>query len=362
MMITGQVEAPHTSVRQQDNSSEAFFTAVQAAFQNAERATGHTPERFYNIGGYTVRLRFAGSALVPRIIPALEHLATEPGPTPNLTIYLWDSSSTTTSMPSPPWNTEDYVTRGEIRGYSNGHIQTAFHIGPNILSLLNTKLNLGIFWIRDAAQVPYYESGAPLRTILHWWLNAHKRQLVHAAAVGTTNGGVLLAGKGGSGKSTTALNCINSELAYASDDYCLIAVAPQPYVYSLYNSAKVNADNTHRIPHLISAISNAESLGEEKALLFLNEHYPEKVLSGFPLRAVLLPRVTGKPQTKLTLASPMAGLRALAPSTIFQLSGAGERAFRMMSQLVKQVPCYNLELGTDIANIPEAIVRLLSKE
>jgi hypothetical protein len=185
---------------------------------------------------------------------------------------------------------------------------------------------------------------------------------VHAAAVGTPNGGVLLAGKGGSGKSTTALNCINSELGYASDDYCLVAVDPQPYVYSLYNSAKVNADNTHRIPHLISAISNANRLDREKALLFLNEHYPDKIVTGFPLRAILLPRITGRSQTTLTPVSSIGGLRALAPSTIFQLSGAGGRAFQIMSRLVKQVPCYNLELGTDIAMIPGVIFDFLSKE
>jgi hypothetical protein len=60
-------------------------------------------------------------------------------------------------------------------------------------------------------------------------------------------------------------------------------------------------------------------------------------------------------------ASPAAGLAALAPSTIFQLPGAGKEAFQAMGQLVRQVPCYQLNLGTDIGEIPEVILELLAE-
>jgi hypothetical protein len=46
-----------------------------------------------------------------------------------------------------------------------------------------------------------------------------------------------VAGKGGSGKSTTALACLDSPLVYASDHYCSLTNEPAPYVYSLYDSA-----------------------------------------------------------------------------------------------------------------------------
>ena len=36
-------------------------------------------------------------------------------------------------------------------------------------------------------------------------------QYVHAGAVGNKNGGILLVGKGGSGKSSTALACLKSD-------------------------------------------------------------------------------------------------------------------------------------------------------
>jgi hypothetical protein len=173
-------------------------------------------------------------------------------------------------------------TRKEIKHYNSDRIRTSFHIGPNILSLLDTKQNLGVYWLEDVCQIPYWEHGSPLQTILNWWTSNHHRQYVHAGAVGTSTGGVLLAGKGGSGKSTKALSCINSELTYASDDYCLVASEPTPYVYSLYNTAKLKgAADLQRFPHLAPLISNAERLNEEKAIIFCRNITQKKLYRAF---------------------------------------------------------------------------------
>ncbi|OAD23228.1 hypothetical protein THIOM_000941 [Candidatus Thiomargarita nelsonii] len=37
-------------------------------------------------------------------------------------------------------------------------------------------------------------------------------------------------------------------------------------------------------------------------------------------------------------------------------------ALQTMSKLVRQVPCYTLELGSDLSKIPNVILRLLSKD
>ena len=342
-------------------SPVAFFETVYRAFQQAEEVVGDPIDRFYAIGACTIRLRFAGSALIPFITPAFEHLAVQPVPAPALTICLWDSVSTRTKMPPPPWSSDAYIARGEVCGYSDEHIQTVFNLGSGILNMFDATRNVALFWIRDAKSVPYYETGHPMREILHWFMRNHERQFVHAAAVGTSKGGVLLAGKGGSGKSTTALACLSSDLMYAGDDYVLLGGKPAPYVYSLYNSAKLDADFIQKLPHLVPKVSNFDRLNTEKALIFLRDHYPDKVTTGFPIRAILVPRITGLPETRLTKSSPAAGLRALAPSTIFQLPGARNDDFQNLIGIVKQVPSYDLELGTDLDRIPSVISDLLSE-
>jgi hypothetical protein len=361
-MVIAPINQPKLLIRGEDTEPAAFFETVYQAFQQAAQVVGGSLDRFYSIDGHTIRLRFAGPALVPRITPALEHLATGPRSTPAFTVCLWDSASTGTNIPRPPWSGYVYTPRGDVCGYTNDRVYTAYHVGADVLNLLDTSRDLAIYCTRDARRLPSYETGAPLRTILHWWLRPYGRQFVHGGAVGTANGGVLLAGKGGSGKSTTALACLHSELVYVSDDYCLLAIDPVPYAYSIYSSAKLSPENIYRVPYLRSAISNADRLDTQKALFFLQQHYPEKLVTGFPIRAILLPQITGRLETTLTPASSMASLSALLLSTMRQLPGADKATLGIIEQFIEQVPSYHLELGTDLTQIPEVILGLLSED
>ncbi|MBN2083948.1 MAG: hypothetical protein JW748_01900 [Anaerolineales bacterium] len=220
----------------------AFFESVQEAFRAAEKNAGGAESRDYTIGGYAIRVKFAGDALAPLLTPALEHLAAPAHPEKaDLTVCVWDSGSTDTPMPKRPWGSEDCIARGDIRGFKNERIDLALSADVGAVSLLDARENLGVFWIRSAADVPTYERGAPLRSILHWWMRRHGRLLIHAGAVACRDQGALLVGKGGSGKSTSALVSMLKGWRYLSDDYCLLAAEGTPCVHSLYNSAKLTA-------------------------------------------------------------------------------------------------------------------------
>lgn len=361
------------TTRQADVTPEGFFDSVLQTFQRATQGKGNVIERFYRIHDRTICLQFAGESLIKPLTPALAHLATVPTGNPNLTICLWDDHSTQTTLPPPPWTRHHlqaaaqdtrtmYTPRGDIRGFKSDHIYTAFHMGADVLTMLDTSRNIGMYWTRNATHLPSYESRSPIRTVLHLWLRQFGIQYVHAGAVGTAEGGVLLAGKSGSGKSTTAITCLNSNLVYASDDYCLITSKPSPYAFCLYNSAKVNGDNLHRASHLIPAFKSTDPSEHEKATYFLHEQCPDKLVSGFPVRAVLLPRVTGETNTRLRPATAHEALPALALSTMAQLAEAGPITMQILQEFVSQIPCYHLELGTDLSQIPKVITALLHKE
>jgi hypothetical protein len=338
----------------------AFYHSCLQTFQRAAQALGGSVDRFYTIAGYTIRLRFAGPALVPSLTPALEHLSTSSTSAAALTVCLWDSASTGVSMPPPPWSEADYLPRGEVRGYTNEQIQTRFDLGSGILNVLNSGQNVALWWINDATQTPYYVSASPLRAILHAWMRRHGRQIVHGASVGMPEGGVLVVGKGGSGKSTLALACLSSQLLYLGDDNVLLSEEPVPFVHSVYNSAKLARDHLHRLPQLWPALRHSGRFYAEKALMFLHEHYPDKTCTGFPVRAILVPKITGLAASTLSPASPATALKAIAPSTIFQLSGAGATEFQTIVRIIRKVPCYRVGLGTDLGQVPALIAGLLS--
>lgn len=356
-----QLDAAVRESRTRD-SPQVFFARVREAFDRAVERAGEIVEDNYVIAGCTVRLRFAGPTLVPAIRPALAHHAVAVHPVAAaLTVYLWDSASTGVFPPPPPWGQEDYIDRGAIRGYNTDHIRTAYFLGPGVLSLLDLESNQALYWLRDARQHPVYMTGSPLLTLLHWWMEKHDRQIVHAGAVGLPEGGVLLIGKGGSGKSTTTLACLHSPLSYLADDYVILNRESPYVVYSLYNSGKLNAASQGLLPDVAALAAGASLDFMGKSLFFVHEHMPDKLIREFPLAAFLLPQVKGGVRTRLRPVSGQVVRQALVPSTIHQLTGAGAEAIKALEELANSAPGFALELGTDMEGIPAAILRLLER-
>jgi hypothetical protein len=343
------------------NAAGALPPVCASSFSDACRRAGGIRTCSYTIAGYHIRLCFAGPALVPKLTLALDHLAPPTSPTPDLTIHIWDSMSTGSTPPPLPTDVPGSGALNRRLLYEAPPVRAVFKPGRQTLSVLDDACGQAWFWCVDAAEVPYWERGTPLLLILHWWLSAHNRQLVHAGAVGTEQGGVLVVGRGGSGKSTTALTSLLAGLDYASDDFVLVSANPAPMVHSLYNSGRLEPHHIRRFPELLPMITNADELDTEKALIFVKQFAPSRASRGFPLHAILLPTVTGRADTRIVKASAGATLAALAPSTIFQLPGAGAPALSAMAGLARRVPGYVLELGTDLSGIAP-VIRILLQE
>lgn len=322
---------------------------------------GAIDEYGYRVGGLAARLRCAGTTLAGRLTPALAHLAVPVPSAPDITVCAWDAAATGVTLPALPDALAAYLARGEVRGYVEDGIRVAYQFDARALSLFDTKEGTAFYAVADATRLPPYLDAMPLRDIWHWTCRQHGRQLVHAGAVGTERGGVLLAGRGGSGKSTTALACLVAGLRYLSDDYCLLANISRPITYSLYQTGKLDAGHVRRFPELAPLTAIESASGGDKALFFLRKHFPGQMATEMPLRAILLPHVAGQRETTLRPATPAEAVQALAPSTIFQLPGGGSADFRFLAQVARRLPCYRLALGTEIARIPQVIRALLEQ-
>lgn len=336
---------------------DLFHRAAWAAFETACAASAPLTHSF-EVGGRTLEACFAGEAMLAQVLPALAHLQTAPAPAADLRVAVWDSASTGQPLPTPPWRPDDQVSRGEIRGFDTGpDLRLALQGGSGALSMLHPGSRRGMLWLDDAARCPSWEAAAPLRGLLHWWCAPPRRQLVHGAAVGRDERAVLLTGKGGSGKSTTALTALLAGFDYLGDDYLLCDLATQgPLVHSLYNSAKVDAQTLRKLPGLPAAQPEP---GEEKAVLYTREHFPAQLRRRAQLCAILVPRVTGGNQTSLHALSAAQAFLALAPTTLFQLPGAGRDAAGFLRRLVAALPCYELQLGASPDSTLDAIENVL---
>lgn len=341
----------------------------------AALAAGEACEAWLRIGGGVVRLCSSSPEMLDRITRTFTHLRCPAGGTPDLTMHLWDTA--VDDVPDPPLpEVGGEQQPGAFFYFSNDDLRAGFQLGtsgdarvlavyphaaPPSLSVLDTRCDEAWYWMADAGRMPYWEQATPVKFLLDWWLSERDLKQVHAGAVGTPEGGVLLVGKSGSGKSTSTLACLQSDLLYAGDDYVAVAIEPQPYVHSLYTSGKIMPDHVERLPFLLPVVANPDDLGIEKAVVYVHEHWPQAVTPGFPLRALLAPRVTpGLVESRVVEISRVEGLAALAPSTVFQMHTRAKQSLASMSRLLERIPCYRLELGSDIASIPRAIEGLLA--
>jgi hypothetical protein len=355
---------PPTTAPQAEVPSTA---AADPAVRELRDAYDRSPElgeigvRRIRIGGHELELRFATPGLVPCVMPALEHLAmVEPSGDPELVVHLWDTASGgETPATMPKVDPED--PPGAFYFFEDGSMRGVFQPGMKALSVVDFATDHAWYFVEDPAALPYWELAAPIRQILHWWMGSRGHQQLHSGAVGLRDGGVLLVGNPGSGKSTSALASLDSELYYAGDDYSMVSLTPYPMVYSLYCSGKVHPHNLARVPHVVPALWNSERLATQKGVAFLNEHFSERMIHGFPLRAIVMPKVTGRFETRLVPTSRAAALTALAPSTVFQLHTASAEALKYMASLVREVPAYVLELGAHVSDVPRVLLQLLEE-
>lgn len=213
-----------------------------------------------------------------------------------------------------------------------------------------------------AHNLPAWEQATPFRRVLHWWAADQGLQLVHAAAVGYAAGGVLLVGRSGSGKSTTALACMEAGLQFAGDDYCLLASGEPPWVHGLYLSGKGDTRTAALLPGLSASFASSPLRMDGKSIVFADEFRPAGVCAGFPLRGIVVPRLTGESGSGLAPIRPAEALRALAPSTLLQMPGRRAGGLARLAAIVHRLPARELRLGSDPAAGAVAIREFLDEQ
>lgn len=335
-------------------TATAYFESVRRAFSRARLDAGELNRRL-QIGDVRFELRFAGHELAAAVLPAFSPLLSSGSGPKDFEVELWDEATTGVGIPEPPWSLRGVIARGDVPTLSGGRIRAHVDGANKILTLWDCKRRRGILWVQDARQLPYWVRATPLRTILHWALASPIRHLLHGGVVGDERAGALLVGRAGSGKSTTSLACLHGGLGYAGDDYVLVETEPSPRAISVYGTAKLDGSGVKLLPGLLALQPFSDA---PKLVVDVARTQPRLMRRSVAISVIILPQVTPG-RLAVRPAGAAHALRALAPSTILQHADESAAALALMSRLVRQVPAYVLELGSDIAAVAPAVRRLL---
>jgi hypothetical protein len=316
------------------------------------------------IAEVTFRLCFAGRALEFAIMPALAHLESVNISGPIVTLNLWDMATTGVAIPRPPFATDDYRRYGQRAVAYNDAISIMHAPTVPMLFAYNRDTRHGFFWTADAGELSIYERAAPLQTLLHWALSDFGWQIVHAAAVGSEQGGVLLIGNTGAGKSTTALSCLNTQngLRLLSDDKCLARLDPSPQAFAAFSSGKIKADMLKHLPQFQDRLQGwDDSYKAGKGLVYLYPDYANRLIMTFAIKALVIPCVSCQKKATIRPIQAREAFRVFGPSTVIWLPGAEADNYRFTAELVKRLPCYQLDLALEPERNTEEIYNLIGK-
>lgn len=259
-----------------------------------------------------------------------------------------------------PWGQGDVGPRGLVAGPESASVLAIHEAGSSALTMFDRRSRSLLHRVPGASMLPWWERAAPLRPALFWALSGRGRHLVHAGVVGDEQrGGVLLAGAGGSGKTTVALAALAAGMAYVGDDYVLLHTEGRPVAWNIFGTAKLDAGHVGRFPELSRDLAiSPEPVFEEKHVLDVHRLMGDSLVSSLPIRAVLVPRIRGG-KARLRPASPGEALLALAPSTAFQMPYDGGEVVGALATVARSVPAFALDVGDEPGELAEALDRVL---
>lgn len=255
--------------------------------------------------------------------------------------------------PAPaPWPTDRFDRIRLNRDLAAAGLRGTYLHDPRVWQFFDPELRLGVQLLRRPGAFPAWESGAPLRAFLHWLHAAGTAQLCHAGSVGVDDRGVLLVGAGGSGKSGTTLAAVAGGLDTVGDDYCLVrqgddGVVAQP----LFRILKQDPTGMRRAFGASAAGCFGTLNWQGKFEIHADQLPRDPFVDNLRIVAIVAPRIAGTTTSAFRLQDAGRAMRALAPSSAFQLPDGERRSIAFAARLCRRLPCYEMSLSNDAQEI-----------
>ncbi|MCL2439666.1 MAG: nucleotidyltransferase family protein [Alphaproteobacteria bacterium] len=236
-----------------------------------------------------------------------------------------------------------------------------------------------LLWAHDRDANAYYimAPGLSEREKFQWYFGDHilvaflyrimmasGRAVLHSAAVGTNGKGVLLAGRGGAGKSSLAISALLNGLDYVSDDYVALkkdggGVSAHP----IYATTALSDFSVRNLPGFNGVVISDNWNGKKK-IYDLEPHVADFAKS-LVIKAVVLPNITGAAKPSINKIDKGRVIVQMLHSTIGQVCYDKDPSSRSpvcmqsspahmvhLMSFVKDLDFYEIDLSPDFdANI-----------
>lgn len=259
-------------------------------------------------GPLRVRHTFKAESTHAELLDAL--IGAPPPNAPEVTIHSLQLNCDPITPPSPPWTDADFDDNGRPLGLQDSPWRLAWNTAGE-LRCYHRERRVGLFI--TSGPVKSWELAAPMRLFWHWAATSCGAAMVHGGTIGTAGAMGIVAGPGGTGKSTTVLLGMRHGLRSCGDDYVWL----QPntdgtQAWAVFRTIKtvVGSPLSPRISERVRQTSEAQ-----KQIDWMPQG---ELMPRAPLRIAWLLR---PPNDKKRWPTRVDALAAMLPSTLLQVNG-----------------------------------------
>ncbi|KQT58463.1 hypothetical protein ASG52_21630 [Methylobacterium sp. Leaf456] len=216
----------------------------------------------------------------------------------------------------------------------------------------------GFVWHRSPETLPSWETARPFLHAFKGLAPFTGLTPLHAAAVAHGENGVLIAGRGGAGKTSLALACVEAGWRYVADDFLLLRGTPSLRAVNLYRSARIRADMFGHLQRTMAAsFALSTDSGEVKGEVDLGR-LSACTIGDAEIGAIVVPHRAGAARAGWSPMRRSVVLRELAATTLAMLPGDAQATYDAIARGIEGVPCYAFDPGPTLSDAPAALAAL----
>jgi hypothetical protein len=264
-----------------------------------------------------------------------------------VTIHSLQLNSDGVTPPPLPWSESDFDIQGRPLGLEDSSWRLAWNRGNCEVRCYHRQLRVGLFI--TAGPVKPWERGAPLRMFWHWAAAALGAAMVHGGTIGSPGAMGIVAGPGGTGKSTTVLLGMRDGLSSCGDDYVWLQPGAKGMdVWAVFRTIKTVAGSALAPPI-------RERVGEDSEVRKQIHWLPQDVLlPRAPLRVAWVLRPPSAEQRPL---SHFDALSAVLPSTLLQVNGDAAVVSAVLRSALEAIEVRSLIRNGDYGALVQTLIR-----
>jgi hypothetical protein len=234
--------------------------------------------------------------------------------------------------------------------------------GSGVRMLSGPRLGCASFSIVEPDPVNLFMASHLMLTIL--LVEMLKRRglySMHAAGFSKDGKAVLIPGTSGAGKSTLAITLLRGGFGYLSDDMVFLRRRSDGLgVLSFPEDVDVSDKTISFFPELDFLGRTPKAVGWPKKQVRTDEVYGSELVCEAQPGAIVIPRISGKEQSNIRPITADEALLEIVSNVLLTDGRSCQSHLDILTELVRQTPCYRLETGRDFDRIPVLLGELLT--